>query len=144
MNLLGFTLHRMENGESELHYTPKPEHLNSHGVTHERTDDAAGCGAVRGGAQRYAGAWHRHHRDEIHLHGSREGPLVAKARRIRRTRTMAFVEGWVYDESGEMCTMATARSVMSSARSSRRSPPIDDSREQHIDMTLKMQWTEAV
>jgi uncharacterized protein (TIGR00369 family) len=31
---LGFTLHKMEDGESELHFTPRPEHLNSFGVTH--------------------------------------------------------------------------------------------------------------
>ena len=31
---LGFTLHKMENGESELHFTPRPEHLNSFGITH--------------------------------------------------------------------------------------------------------------
>ena len=31
---LGFTLHRMESGESELHYEAKPEHFNSFDVTH--------------------------------------------------------------------------------------------------------------
>ena len=31
---LGFTLHRMEGGESELRYEAKPEHLNSFAVTH--------------------------------------------------------------------------------------------------------------
>ncbi|RZI99171.1 MAG: PaaI family thioesterase, partial [Rubrivivax sp.] len=31
---LGFELHRFENGEAELHWTPRPEHLNSFAVTH--------------------------------------------------------------------------------------------------------------
>ena len=31
---LGFTLHRMEGGESELRYEAQPEHLNSFAVTH--------------------------------------------------------------------------------------------------------------
>ncbi|RYF69762.1 MAG: PaaI family thioesterase, partial [Comamonadaceae bacterium] len=31
---LGFTLERFEDGESELHYTAAPEHLNSFFVTH--------------------------------------------------------------------------------------------------------------
>ena len=31
---LGFTLHRMAGGESELHYEARPEHLNSFDVTH--------------------------------------------------------------------------------------------------------------
>ena len=34
VNHLGFTLHKMENGESELHYTAQSEHLNTFGVTH--------------------------------------------------------------------------------------------------------------
>jgi len=31
---LGFTLEKFEGGESELHYAPQPEHLNSFEVTH--------------------------------------------------------------------------------------------------------------
>ena len=34
VNELGFTLHKRADGESELHYTPRSEHLNSFGVTH--------------------------------------------------------------------------------------------------------------
>jgi len=34
VNHLGFTLHHMANGESELRYTAKPEHLNTFDVTH--------------------------------------------------------------------------------------------------------------
>ena len=108
VNLLGFTLHRMENGESELHYNPKPEHLNSHGVTHGGATmtllDVALSVAARSDTP-------EHGIVTIEMKSTfmapAKGPLIAKARRIRRTRTMAFVEGWVYDESGEMCTMAT-------------------------------------
>jgi len=31
---LGFTLEKFENGTSELHYSPRPEHLNSFAITH--------------------------------------------------------------------------------------------------------------
>jgi len=31
---LGFTLHRMSGGESELHFEARPEHMNSFAVTH--------------------------------------------------------------------------------------------------------------
>ena len=34
VNHLGFTLHHMANGESELRYTAQPEHLNTFDVTH--------------------------------------------------------------------------------------------------------------
>ena len=34
VELLGFELVRMQDGESELHYEARPEHLNSFGVTH--------------------------------------------------------------------------------------------------------------
>ncbi|MBF5004562.1 PaaI family thioesterase [Diaphorobacter caeni] len=108
VNLLGFTLHRMENGESELHYTPKPEHLNSHGVTHGGATmtllDVALSVAARSDVE-------DHGIVTIEMKSTfmapARGPLVAKARRLRRTKSMAFVEGWVYDAEGELCTMAT-------------------------------------
>ena len=108
VKLLGFTLHRIENGESELHYTPQPEHLNSHGVAHggasmtlldvalsvAARSDTPDCGVVT-----------------IEMKSTfmapASGPLVAKAKRLHRTRTMAFVEGWIYDANGTLCTMAT-------------------------------------
>ncbi|MPM57648.1 hypothetical protein SDC9_104471 [bioreactor metagenome] len=108
VNLLGFTLHRMENSESELHYTPKPEHLNSHGVTHGGATMTLLDVALSVAA-----------RSDVSDHGivtiemksmfmaPAKGPLVAKARRMHRTRSMAFVEGWVYDANGVLCSMAT-------------------------------------
>ncbi|WP_353234120.1 PaaI family thioesterase [Diaphorobacter ruginosibacter] len=105
---LGFTLHRMENGESELHYTPRPEHLNSHGVTHGGATmtllDVALSVAARSDTPDHGVV-------TIELKSMfmapAHGPLVAKARRMHRTRTMAFVEGSVYDANGKLCTTAT-------------------------------------
>ena len=34
VNHMGFTLERFENGHSEMHYAPLPEHLNSFDMTH--------------------------------------------------------------------------------------------------------------
>ena len=34
VNHLGFTLEKFEGGQSELHYAPRAEHLNSFAVTH--------------------------------------------------------------------------------------------------------------
>ncbi len=108
VNLLGFTLHRMENGESELHFAPKPEHLNSHGVVHGGATmtllDVALSVAARSDTPEFGIV-------TIEMKSTfmapAKGALVAKARLIRRTRSMAFVEGWVYDAAGELCTMAT-------------------------------------
>jgi len=105
---LGFTLHRLEHGESELHYTPLAEHLNSHGVTHGGASMTLLDVALSVAA-----------RSDMPEHGivtiemktmfmaPAKGPLVAKARRMHRTRSIAFVEGGIYDESGTLCTTAT-------------------------------------
>ncbi len=108
VKLLGFTLHHIENGESELRYEPKPEHLNSHGVVHGGVSmtllDVALSVAARSDAP-------DHGIVTIEMKSTfmspAKGPLVAKARRIQRTRKMAFVEGWIYDADGNLCTMAT-------------------------------------
>ena len=105
---LGFTLHRMENGESELHYTPLPEHLNSHGVTHGGASmtllDVALSVAARSETPDHGVV-------TIEMKSSfmapAKGPLVAKARMLHRTRTLAFMEGGIYDANGVLCTTAT-------------------------------------
>lgn len=105
---LGFTLHHMENGESELHYTPQPEHLNSHGVTHGGATmtllDVALSVAARSDTP-------EHGIVTIEMKSTfmapAKGPLVAKARRMHRTRTLAFVEGSVYDSHGTLCSTAS-------------------------------------
>ena len=105
---LGFELLKMEGGESELQYLPKPEHLNSFLVTHggavmtfldvtlataARSVDL-GIGVVT-----------------IEMKTTFmqpcKGLLTGKGRLMHRTRSLAFVEGTIYDTGGQACAHAT-------------------------------------
>jgi uncharacterized protein (TIGR00369 family) len=109
---LGFTLEKFEGGESELHFAPRPEHLNSFDVTHggalmtlldvvmataaRSVDNDMGVVTI-----------------EMKTTFMRPGKvtdgqkLVAKGFLQHRTRSMAFTEGRVYDPEGQLCAMAT-------------------------------------
>lgn len=105
---LGFTLHRMEAGESELHYEARPEHLNSFDVTHGGASmtllDVAMATAARSQTPDIGVV-------TIEMKTSfmrpARGPLVAKGRIIERTATLAFTEASVFDAQGRLCSHAT-------------------------------------
>lgn len=105
---LGFTLHRMEAGEAELHYEARPEHLNSFDVTHGGASmtllDVAMATAARSQTPDIGVV-------TIEMKTSfmrpARGPLVAKGRIIERTATLAFTEGSVFDAQGRLCSHAT-------------------------------------
>lgn len=105
---LGFTLHRWENGEAELHYTARPEHLNSFDVTHGGASmtllDVTMAHAARSAI---AGSGAVTIEMKTSFMATAKGPLVAKGRLLHRTRSMAFTEGHLYDESGKLCCHAT-------------------------------------
>jgi acyl-coenzyme A thioesterase PaaI-like protein len=69
---LGFDLVVFEGGQSQIDYEPRPEHLNSFGVTH-----GGACMTLldvvmaTGRAQRATGHGRGHHRDEDQLHAAR-------------------------------------------------------------------------
>ena len=95
---LGFTLHRMEAGHSELHYEALPEHLNSFAVTHGGATmallDVTMAVAARSETPDLGVV-------TIEMKTSfmqpARGPLVARGRLIHRTASMAFAEGTVFD-----------------------------------------------
>jgi len=105
---LGFTLHRMADGESELRYEAAPEHLNSFAVTHGGATmallDVTLATAARSVTPDFGVV-------TIEMKTSfmqpAVGPLVAKGRLLHRTRSIAFVEGTVYDAQGRACSHAT-------------------------------------
>ena len=105
---LGFTLEKFEGGQSELHYAPQPEHLNSFAVTHGGASmtllDVTMATAARSETPDMGVV-------TIEMKTSfmqpARGPLVAKGRLIHRTATMAFTEGTVYDAQGKVCCHAT-------------------------------------
>ena len=105
---LGFTLHRWENGEAELHYAARPEHLNSFDVTHGGASmtllDVTMAHAAR---SVIAGSGAVTIEMKTSFMAAAKGPLVAKGRLLHRTRSMAFTEGYLYDGDGKLCCHAT-------------------------------------
>jgi len=107
-NHLGFEMVRFGGGASELHYTAKPEHLNTFDVTHGGACmtllDVAMASAARSDVPESGVV-------TIEMKTSfmqpSVGPLVAKGRLMHRTATMAFTEATIFDEQGRACAHAT-------------------------------------
>ena len=105
---LGFALHRMHGGESELRYEARPEHTNSFGVMHGGAVmtllDVAMATAARSDTPDMGVV-------TIEMKSSfmrpARGPMVARGRLIQRTRSIAFAEAWVYDADGRLCSQST-------------------------------------
>ena len=105
---LGFELVMWDGGLSQIDYAPKPEHLNSFGVTHGGACmtllDVVMAVAARS-VERDMGVV------TIEMKTSfmrpAEGRLRALGTLLHRTATMAFTEGRVLDESGRLCAHAT-------------------------------------
>ena len=106
---LGFTLTRFAGGESEILYTPKPEHLNSFGVTHGGALmtllDVTLATAARS-VQPEQGLVTIEMKTSFMQPAM--GALCAQGRLLHRTATMAFTEGMVRDAAGKACAHATA------------------------------------
>lgn len=109
---LGFTLEKFEGGESELHYAPAPEHLNSFAVTHGGAIMAM-LDVVMAAAARSVDAGMGVVTIEMKTSFMRAAKvaagdkLVGKGLLQHRTRSMAFTEGRIYDSQGQLCAMAT-------------------------------------
>ncbi|EGI75967.1 PaaI family thioesterase [Hylemonella gracilis] len=111
VNHLGFELVKFEDGQSELVFAPRPEHLNSFAVTHggalmtlldvtlasaaRSVDKTMGVVTIE-----MKTSFMRPSKPEL-------GPLTAKGRLMHRSTTMAFTEGTVYDGEGQPCAHAT-------------------------------------
>ena len=105
---LGFTLERFDNGESEMHYIAKPEHLNSFFVTHGGACmtlmDVTMAAAARS-VQPEMGVVTIEMKTSF-MQPAR-GPLVGKGTLLHRTATMAFTEAKIYDAAGRLCSHST-------------------------------------
>ena len=109
---LGFTLEKFEGGQSELHYAPRPEHLNSFEVTHGGAVmtllDVVMATAARSVSPDMGVV-------TIEMKTSFMRPakvghgdtLVARGTLQHRTRSMAFTEGRVFDAEGQLCAVST-------------------------------------
>jgi len=105
---LGFELMRFDNGQSEIHYEPKPEHLNSFAVTHGGATmtlmDVTMATAARS-VQPDMGVVTIEMKTSF-MQAAR-GKLSGKGRLIHRTATLAFTEATLYDAEGKACAHAT-------------------------------------
>ena len=105
VNLLGFTLEKFEGGQSVLHFSPQPEHLNSFAVTHggavmtfldvimataaRSVDPVMGVVTIE-----MKTTFMRPAQVPAGQH------LVGKGHLKHRTRSMAFTEGSVFNAKG--------------------------------------------
>lgn len=105
---LGFRLQRFADGESELRYEPRPEHLNSFGVTHGGATmtlmDVTMATAARS-VQPDMGVVTIEMKTSF-MQAAR-GALTGRGRLIHRTATLAFTEATLYDAEGRVCAHAT-------------------------------------
>jgi uncharacterized protein (TIGR00369 family) len=108
VELLGFELLEMADGQARLAYTPAPEHLNSFDVTHGGASmtlmDVAMAHAARS-AEPDMGCV------TIEMKTSFMQPAVGRleavATLLHRTATMAFTDAKVFDSKGRLCIHAS-------------------------------------
>jgi uncharacterized protein (TIGR00369 family) len=105
---LGFELVRFGDGESEIHYDPKPEHLNSFAVVHGGACmtllDVAMAVAARS-IDKQMGVVTIEMKTSF-MQPAR-GKLSGKGRLMHRTATMGFTDATIYDADGKPCAHAT-------------------------------------
>lgn len=111
VTLLGFELERYEGGESVVGYTPKPEHLNTFGVTHGGACmtllDVTMARAARS-VQKDMGAITIEMKTSFMRPAPGDGSkLTGKGRIMHRTATLVFTEATIYDAKGQACAHAT-------------------------------------
>jgi uncharacterized protein (TIGR00369 family) len=105
---LGFVLMLFADGQSEIRYTARPEHLNSYSVTHGGAImtllDVTMAMAARAAPGRTGVVT-----VEMKTSFMRPsmGPLVARGTLKHHTATLAFTEATVFDEHGKACAHAT-------------------------------------
>lgn len=108
VELLGFELLSMADGQARITYTPAPEHLNSFDVTHGGASmtlmDVAMAHAARS-VEPDMGCV------TIEMKTSFMQPAVGRleavATLLHRTATMAFTEAKVFDAKGRLCVHAS-------------------------------------
>jgi uncharacterized protein (TIGR00369 family) len=110
---LGFELLRFDSGEAEIAFTPRPEHLNSWSVVHGGVIMSLLDVTLAHAARAPAPADPPDSRGVVTLEMKTSfmrpglGRMTAQSRRMHRTHTLAFCEGSVRDEKGELIAHAT-------------------------------------
>jgi len=105
---LGLVLTQFADGQATVSYKPRPEHLNSHHVTHGGALmtllDVAMAMAARAGVNGMSVVT-----IEMKTTFMRpsHGALTARGRLLHHTATLAFTEGTVFDAHDKACAHAT-------------------------------------
>ena len=111
VELLGFELTAFADGQSEILYAPKPEHLNSFSVTHGGALmtllDVSMATAARSVTPETGVVTIEMKTSFMQPAVPGAGPLIAKGLLMHRTATMAFTQATVYDADGKPCAHAT-------------------------------------
>ncbi|MBC7618873.1 MAG: PaaI family thioesterase [Candidatus Saccharibacteria bacterium] len=112
VELLGFELIAFADGRSEIHYPPKPAHLNSFNVTHGGALmtllDVSMASAARSVSPDLGVVTIEKKPSFMHRAvPSPDVPLVARGELMHRTATMAFTQATVFDAQGKACAHAT-------------------------------------
>ena len=106
--LLGFDLRHFKDGQSEVYFAPKPEHLNTFDVTHGGACmallDIAMATAARSVAPD-SGVVTIEMKTSFMLPAV--GPLTARGKLLHRTTSIAFVEATIFDSHGRACTQSS-------------------------------------
>jgi uncharacterized protein (TIGR00369 family) len=105
---LGFELVMFDDGQSEIAYQAKPEHLNSFDVTHGGACmtllDVTMAAAARS-VDKTMGVVTIEMKTTF-MQPAR-GKLAGRGRLMHRTATMAFTEATIFDSEGRACAHAT-------------------------------------
>jgi uncharacterized protein (TIGR00369 family) len=109
--LLGWKALSLEPGHVRVRYRARPEFANPRGAIQggflaAMLDDAMGPALVTTlGAEDFAPTIEM---KVNYLRGARPGPLIAEGRVVHQTRSLAFLEGTLTTEDGEVVATATA------------------------------------
>ena len=101
---LGFELVLFDGGHSQIDYLPRPEHLNSFGVTH-----GGACMTLLDVTMAVAARSVDKDMGVVTIEMKTtfmqpaRGPLSGKGRLMHRTATMAFTEATIFDAGGRAC-----------------------------------------
>jgi uncharacterized protein (TIGR00369 family) len=108
VELLGFDLQLFEDGQSEIHFDPKPEHQNSFSVVH-----GGACMTLLDVAMAVAARSVDKEMGVVTIEMKTtfmqpaRGKLSGKGRLMHRTATMAFTDATIFDSEGKPCAHAT-------------------------------------
>jgi uncharacterized protein (TIGR00369 family) len=108
VELLGFEMVFFDEGQSELTYTPQPEHFNSFNVTHGgalMTFLDVGLATAARSVDKGMGVITIEMKTSFMQ--AAKGTLTVKSRLMHRSRNLAFTEGTIYDSQGRACVHAS-------------------------------------